>query len=126
MFDYPSLLASLKKIRKQKKLPHEDMAQKFNLGKDAYRKMESGTSPISLVRMIELCEILEVDLRDLLDSTLETKPHWEYEAEIARLEAATIELQIERERLWGVLNKLIRLLDPETTDEVYRLMHSYE
>lgn len=119
MLHYSSFLGDLKKIRQEKKISQEFLAGKIALGKDAYRKMESGSSPISLERIVLICEVLGVDFRDLIDQHLETKPSWEYEAEIARLQSNIHELQIERERLWVALNKSLKLLNPTDADEIY-------
>lgn len=124
MLRYSSFLDDLKKIRQEKKISQEYLAGKIALGKDAYRKMESGSSPISVERIVQICEVLDIDLRDLLDQNLDSKQKWEYEAEISRLQANVHELRLERERLWVALNKLMKLLDPSATDEIYRLIQA--
>jgi transcriptional regulator with XRE-family HTH domain len=123
MLHYASFLADLKEIRKQKNMSQEHLALKIRLGRDAYRKMEAGLSPISVERAVEICAELEIDLRDLLDRHLETKPAWEYEAEIKRLQEGIRDLRMERERLWNLINKLVQLLGPDSNDKLQEILY---
>lgn len=85
--------------------------------------MENGSSPISVERIAEICTALDIDLRDLLERNLNSKPQWEYEAEISRLQDGIHELKLERERLWTLVTKMMRLLDLEASDEVFRMLY---
>ncbi len=123
MLHYASFLADLKEIRKQKNMSQEHLALKIRLGRDAYRKMEAGHSPISLERLIDICAVLKVDLRDLLDQHLDTKSAADYEVEIQRLNDGIRDLRMERERLWNLINKLVQLLGPGSNDKLQEILY---
>lgn len=123
MLHYASFLADLKEIRKQKNMSQEHLALKIRLGRDAYRKMEAGHSPISLERLIDICAVLKVDLRDLLDRHLNSKSAADYEVEIRRLNDGILDLRMERERLWNLVNKLVQLLGPDSSDKLQEILY---
>jgi|GEM_PF-1562650 len=123
MLHSASLLADLKSARRHKKVSQRQIADELAISGDAYRKMEKGQSPLSLERLIAICRYLKIDFRDLLDQNLDGKPAWEYESEIHRLNEGIQELKLERERLWTLVNKMMRLLDPNAADEVYRSLY---
>lgn len=85
--------------------------------------MEKGSGPISVACIAEICAALEIDLRDLLDRSLKSRLQWEYEAEISPLQDGSHALKLERERLWTLVNQMMRLLDPEASDEVFRMLY---
>lgn len=122
MLDYQSFLADLKQVRQKKNLSQEQLAIQINLGSDAYRKMENGVSPINLERAYHICEFLEVDFLDLVEGNLDFKTRRECQADIKRLEDGVHELRLERERLWELLNKVVKLLNPEASDELSSLL----
>ena len=117
-----NILFNLKILRNQRGLSQEVIAKHLGIGKDAYRKIENGQSPMNVDRLISICNFLGVDVRDLLDDILDNKRSWEYQAELARLESGVHELKLERDRLWSLVNKLVKMLDPESNDEAMRLI----
>jgi len=54
------------KLRKEKKLSREDMAHHLDLSLEAYRKIENGTTNLSLVRLEQICEVLGTDIFRIL------------------------------------------------------------
>ncbi len=118
---YTALLKDLKQLRKSKNFSYTDMAFLFNISGDGYRKMEDGSSPISVERLLQICEKLEHHPVDLLLGILNTKTSIEYQAEIKMLRHSVAELRIERDRLWNAMNKLVSLLAPEASDELHEM-----
>ncbi|WP_421751274.1 helix-turn-helix domain-containing protein [Croceimicrobium sp.] len=119
---YSSIIEQVKIARKKRHKSQEDMALLLNLGRDAYRKMENGQSPLNLERFLIICDHLQIDPRDLMDQVIPDKQKWEYEAEIDRLKAGIEDLRLERERLWTALNRLLKIIDPQASDEAYRVV----
>lgn len=116
------ILHNLKKSRLLRKKTQQDVADFIGVSKDAYRKNETGQSPISLNRLIQVCQFLDLDLRDLLDEHLTSKQIWEYDVEIKRLQQGVEELKVERERLWNTVNSLLRISDPRYKEEALSLI----
>lgn len=59
---------NIRKLRKEKKLSREDMAHQLDLSPEAYRKIENGTTNLSLNRLQQICEVLETDVIEMLAS----------------------------------------------------------
>ncbi|MFN4146478.1 MAG: helix-turn-helix domain-containing protein [Runella sp.] len=57
---------AIEKLRKEKKLSREDMAHHLDISLEAYRKIENGTTKLSLDRLSQICEVLETDILKLL------------------------------------------------------------
>ncbi|MAC96414.1 MAG: transcriptional regulator [Flavobacteriales bacterium] len=51
--------------RKKKGWTHENMALELGLSPAAYHKIESQTTKLSLKRLLEICEVLEVEIAEL-------------------------------------------------------------
>lgn len=62
------VLNNIKRIRLTKNLTQEYIATKLNITQEAYSKIESGETNISLKHLGLISETLEVPLHDLLDS----------------------------------------------------------
>lgn len=58
--------------RKKKGWTHENMALELGLSPAAYHKIESQTTKLSLKRLLEICEVLEVEIAELLDISNQT------------------------------------------------------
>lgn len=60
----------LKILRSIKKLSQDDIANRLNIDKSYYSKVERGLTNPTLLYMKHLSEILEVKLSDLMDSNI--------------------------------------------------------
>lgn len=63
-------MKTYEKIRQARELKHwsqENMAEKLQMSPSGYAKIERGESSLSLPRLEQISEILEVDVIDLLD-----------------------------------------------------------
>ena len=58
--------------RKKKGWTHENMALELGLSPAAYHKIESQTTKLSLKRLLEICEVLEVEIAELLGISNQT------------------------------------------------------
>ncbi|AXE16603.1 hypothetical protein DR864_02100 [Runella rosea] len=63
---------NIRKLRKEKKLSREDMAHHLDISLEAYRKIENGTTNLSLDRLEQICEVLETDIFRMLTPRTET------------------------------------------------------
>lgn len=59
---------NIRKLRKEKKLAREDMAHQLDISLEAYRKIENGTTNLSLDRLQQIGEVLETDVIEMLAS----------------------------------------------------------
>jgi len=59
---------AIERLRKEKKLSREDMAHHLDISLEAYRKIENGTTNLSLDRLEQICEVLETDILEMLAS----------------------------------------------------------
>ena len=58
--------SNIRKIREFRNYTQEYLAAKLEITQNAYCKIELGYSNLSLERFFKICEILEIDCRDLL------------------------------------------------------------
>ncbi|HZY36588.1 MAG TPA: helix-turn-helix transcriptional regulator [Mucilaginibacter sp.] len=63
-----AIVANIRKIREFKNYTQDYLAVKLHISQNAYSKIELGYSSITLVRLLQIAEILEVDLADLIDT----------------------------------------------------------
>jgi transcriptional regulator with XRE-family HTH domain len=61
-----SLAMAIRHKRTQLKYSQEYMAYKLNQTQNAYCKVELGQTKVTLMKLIEICEIFEVDVNDFL------------------------------------------------------------
>lgn len=55
-------------LREQKKLRHEDMAERLGISPSTYQRLESGETKMDVERLKKIAEVLEVKPDDLLNS----------------------------------------------------------
>lgn len=55
-------------LREQKKLRHEDMAERLGISPSTYQRLESGETKMDVERLKKIAEVLEVNPNDLLNS----------------------------------------------------------
>lgn len=55
-------------LREQKKLRHEDMADRLGISQSAYSRLEKGDAKLDVERLQKIAEVLEVPLEDLINS----------------------------------------------------------
>lgn len=55
-------------LREQKKLRHEDMAERLGISPSTYQRLESGETKMDVKRLQKIAEVLDVNPDDLLNS----------------------------------------------------------
>lgn len=60
------IVSNIRKIREFRNYTQDYLAAKLRISQNAYSKIELGYSNITLNRLIEITEILEVDLADII------------------------------------------------------------
>lgn len=68
-----SLAMAIRQKRTQLHYSQEYMAFKLNQTQNAYCKVELGHTKVTLIKLIEICEIFEVDINDFLKPMMEPK-----------------------------------------------------
>jgi transcriptional regulator with XRE-family HTH domain len=63
-----SLAMAIRQKRTELRYSQEYMAFKLNQTQNAYCKVELGHTKVTLVKLIEICEIFEVEVHDFLKS----------------------------------------------------------
>lgn len=63
--------ANIRKIRQDKNYKQDYLAAKLDMSQNAYSKIELGRSNITLSRLIQIAEVLEVDMLSILKPVLE-------------------------------------------------------
>jgi len=63
-----AIVANIRKIRELRNYTQDYLAAKLHISQNAYSKIELGYSSITLTRLIQIAEILEVDLVDLINT----------------------------------------------------------
>jgi transcriptional regulator with XRE-family HTH domain len=61
------VIANIRKIREFRNYTQDYLAAKLNISQNAYSKIELGYSSITLHRLIEITEILEISLVELIN-----------------------------------------------------------
>ena len=72
-YQYQTVVASLKRILKNKRITYEDLAGRLGLSESGVKKIMSGDD-ISLGRLGEICAAIAVDLLDLLEAAWRSPP----------------------------------------------------
>ena len=62
------IVSNIRKIREFRNYTQDYLAAKLRISQNAYSKIELGYSNITLRRLIEISEILEVELEDIICS----------------------------------------------------------
>ena len=62
------VVSKIRKIREFRNYTQDYLAAKLQISQNAYSKIELGYSNITLSRLIDIAEILEVDLVDVISS----------------------------------------------------------
>jgi len=65
------VVSNIRKIREYRNYTQEYLAAKLKISQNAYSKIELGYSSITLSRLINIANILEVELVDLISSDSE-------------------------------------------------------
>ena len=63
-----AIVANIRKIREFRNYTQDYLAVKLHISQNAYSKIELGYSSITLSRLIQVAEILEVDLEDIINT----------------------------------------------------------
>jgi transcriptional regulator with XRE-family HTH domain len=66
-----SVAANIRKIREFRSYTQEYLAMKLGISQNAYSKIELAYTRITLERLIQIAEILEIDSVDLMTSNTE-------------------------------------------------------
>jgi transcriptional regulator with XRE-family HTH domain len=56
------ILRKIKKARREKGISQKEMAEKININQSSYGKLEAGQSILSIDRLLEISNILELDI----------------------------------------------------------------
>ena len=62
-----AVVSNIRKTREIKNYTQDYLAAKLKISQNAYSKIELGYSNITLIRLIQISEILEVDLMELIN-----------------------------------------------------------
>ena len=92
-----ALCLRIRKIRETKELKQENMAHLLAISQKAYSKIETGTTKLSVERLIEIANLLEVDVAELLKANtkevqIESGDNFN-EQRIKQLEEAVVSLR---------------------------------
>lgn len=63
-----AVAANIRKTREQRNYTQDYLAAKLEISQNAYSKIELGYSNITLSRLVNIADILEVDLMTLMDT----------------------------------------------------------
>lgn len=67
-----AVAATIRKVRAYRNYTQDYLAAKLQISQNAYSKIELGYSNITLARLIDIAEILEVDLAQLIKADGQT------------------------------------------------------
>jgi transcriptional regulator with XRE-family HTH domain len=70
-FKIKAIAAAIRHKREHKNYTQEYLAYKLNISQNAFSKIELGYTKITLERLFQIAEILEVDVIELLNPGLE-------------------------------------------------------
>lgn len=65
---------SIRSFRESRGYSQDYMAEMLQICQSAYANMESGKTTLSVERLIRICEILDLDIHELITKSLETLP----------------------------------------------------
>lgn len=77
-----AIAATIRKVREAKNYTQEYLAYKLNISQNAYSKIELGYTKITVERLFQVAEVLEISAVVLLDAEIE-------EAELKLLRTGT-------------------------------------
>jgi transcriptional regulator with XRE-family HTH domain len=63
-----AIAAAIRKKREQKNYTQEYLAYKLNISQNAYSKIELGYTKITVERLFQIAEVLEISVGELLDA----------------------------------------------------------
>ena len=63
-----AVVANIRKVREFRNYTQDYLAAKLEISQNAYSKIELGYSSITLNRLVEIAEILEIELVDLISA----------------------------------------------------------
>ena len=63
-----AIAASIRNKREERNYTQEYLAYKLNISQNAYSKIELGYTKITLERLFEIADILEIDVIDLIST----------------------------------------------------------
>ncbi len=61
-----AIVSNIRKIREYRNYTQDYLAAKLKISQNAYSKIELGYSNITLNRLVEIAEVLEIELVDLI------------------------------------------------------------
>ncbi|MFD2863376.1 helix-turn-helix domain-containing protein [Mucilaginibacter antarcticus] len=70
-----AIAVSIRKKRESKNYTQEYLAYKLNISQNAYSKIELGYTKITVERLFQIAEVLELNAIDLLEGELEEAEH---------------------------------------------------
>jgi transcriptional regulator with XRE-family HTH domain len=118
------ILANIRRIRIQRGISQAEIAAHLNMGPSNYRKMESGTSPLSLDRFIEICHYFKISHYDLLDHAIDHQEVAVIKANMLHYQEAMIDLKKNEEQLWSTIHKLLKIINPKDNDQAFKVVYS--
>jgi len=65
------IVSNVRKVREFRNYTQDYLAAKLGISQNAYSKIELGYSSVTLSRLVNIAEILEVDLVDLISVNIE-------------------------------------------------------
>jgi transcriptional regulator with XRE-family HTH domain len=66
-----TIITNIRKIREFRDYTQDYLAAKLNISQNAYSKIELGYSSITVARLVQIAELLEVDLAALVSANSE-------------------------------------------------------
>lgn len=96
---------NLKKLRKQKKLSQEDLAEKVNVSRQSVSKWETGDAYPEMNNILELCKIFHCRINDLVNDTIVDVDSLDEEVRIT-----VVKFKIEQQKKMKGLSKAIALI----------------
>lgn len=70
-----TIVSNIRKIREFRNYTQDYLAAKLRISQNAYSKIELGYSSITLNRLVQIAEILEVELADIICADIEEIIH---------------------------------------------------
>ena len=89
--DYKILGERLKKSRKQKGYTQAQLAEILDISEEYLSRMEKGNTKLSLARLIQICEILQVSICEIITGVGKQTKEYLYKDFIEILEICTPE-----------------------------------
>ncbi|MBL4675550.1 MAG: helix-turn-helix transcriptional regulator [Mucilaginibacter sp.] len=61
------VLTNIRIVRERRNYTQDYLAMKMNISQNAYSKIELGNSKLCVIKLLEICEILEIPFVDMID-----------------------------------------------------------